>query len=115
MDDVRFIEGLAVYEDLLIHKLQMVARQTDDTLHEMRMILVGIFENDDVAALEVAVRKKFFVPMPAAAEDEFVDEEMITDKQGALHRRGRNLEGLDDETCTEEGENYGHQERFEIF
>src|SRR5258705_4695813 len=85
MDHVGFIQGFAVDEDLLVHNLQTIAGKADDALHEVRMILVRIFEDDDVAALEIAVWKKLFVPVAAAAKDEFVDEEMIPYEEGLFH------------------------------
>ncbi len=88
----------------------MIAGQADDAFHEMRMIQIRIFEDNDVAALKIAVGQKLFVPMAAAAENEFVDQEMIADKQRAFHGRRRNLESLDDETGAEEGENHRHQQ-----
>jgi len=115
MDDIGFVEQLAVDEDLLVDDFQVIAGQTDDALHEMRMVLIRIFEDDDVAALEITVGKKFFVPMTTATEDKFVDEEMVADEEGFLHRRRRNLEGLDDEAGAEEGEDHGYEKRFKIF
>src|SRR6266481_5113911 len=85
MDHVGFIQGFAVDEDLLVHNLQTIAGKADDALHEVRMILVRIFEDDDIAALEVAVWKKVFVPVAAAAKDEFVDEQMIAYEEGLFH------------------------------
>src|SRR5260221_1541827 len=104
------VQHFAVDEDLLIDNLQVISRQANDALHEMRMILIGIFENDYIAAFEIAVRKKLFVPVAAAPEDKFVDQEMIADEKRFLHRRRRNLESLDDETGAEKGKNHGNQE-----
>src|SRR5208337_163096 len=115
VDHVRLVERLAVDVDLLIDNFQVIPGQTDDTFYEMRMVLVGIFENNDVAALQVAIGKKFFVPLAAPAENKFVDQQVIANEQGALHRRRGNLEGLDDEAGAEQRENDGNQERFEIF
>ena len=72
VDDVGFIKGFAVDEDLLVDDFQPIAGQTDDALHEMRMVLIRIFEDDDVAALEVTVRQKLLVPMTASTENESV-------------------------------------------
>src|SRR5467141_3298461 len=85
VDDVGFIQGFAVDEDLLVDNLQTIPGKADDALHEVRMILVRIFEDDDIAALEVAVWKKLFIPVAAAAKDEFVDEEMIAYEEGLFH------------------------------
>src|SRR5882724_3725056 len=114
VDHIGFIEGFAVDEDLLIDNLQVISRQANDALHEMRMILIGIFEDNDIAAFEIAVRKKLFVPVAAAAEDKFVDQEMIADEKRFLHRRRRNLEGLNNEAGPEKGKNHSNQKRFEI-
>ena len=85
MDDVGFVEQFAIDENLLVNNFQTIAGEANDAFHEMRMILIRKFEDDDVAALQVAVWKKLFVPVAAAAKDEFVDEEMIAYEEGLFH------------------------------
>ena len=115
VDDVRLVEQFSVDVDLLIDDFEVVAGEADDALHEVRMILIRKFEDDDVAALETAVGKKLVVPLAAAAKDELVDEQVIADEQGAFHGLRRNFEGLNNETGAEEGEDDGDEQRFEIF
>src|ERR1700746_1919576 len=79
------------------------------------MIVKGKLENDNVAAANGTVRKKFFVPRAAPFEDKFVHEKVIADQQRGFHGLRRNLEGLDDEGGAEEGEKKGDKQRFRIF
>src|ERR1700722_14809113 len=79
MHDVRLVQLLAVDVHLLVDELYMISRQTDDAFHVMGMIQVWIFENDDIAALQRTVRQKLFIPGAVAAEDKFVDQQMVAD------------------------------------
>ena len=79
MHHVGLIQKLAIDVHLLVDELYMISRQTDDALHVMGMIQVWIFENDDVAALQRTIRQELFVPGAVAAEDKFVDQQMVAD------------------------------------
>src|SRR5256885_78890 len=93
----------------------MITGQTDDTLHEVLMILKGILENDDVTALERTIRQHLFKPGASAAKDELVDQEMVANQERGLHGGGRNLESLDNKAGAEERKNHGYQQGLEIF
>ena len=49
---VRLVERLAVDVDLLLAHFDRLARQPDDALDEVALRLLGILEDDDVAALD---------------------------------------------------------------
>ena len=72
VDNVRLLEWLAIDVDALIDDPEAIAGQADDAFHVVRMIVKGKLENDNVAAANGTVRKKFFVPRAAPFEDEFV-------------------------------------------
>jgi hypothetical protein len=46
---------VTVDEDFLVPQLQRVAGQADDPLDEVALRLVGVLEDDDVAATDVAL------------------------------------------------------------
>src|SRR5580698_9332762 len=81
----------------------------------MLMVSVGVFEDDDVAALQRTVGEQLLIPRSAAAKDELVDEEMVANLQRSLHRSGGNLERLNHEAGPKEREKHGHQQRFQVF
>ena len=62
MHGVGFIQALPVDVDLPVDHFQAVARQPNDALYEMLMVRKGIFENDNVAALQLPVREQLFIP-----------------------------------------------------
>src|SRR6516164_10187838 len=92
----------------------MVTRKSDDPLHKVLMIGVGIFENDDIATSQRAVWQKLLIPGPRSSENELIYQQMVADQQGPLHRRGRDLKGLHDKAGSEEGKNHRYQERFHV-
>ena len=85
MHDVGLIQKLSIDENALIHKLEVVAGQADDALHVVGVILIGIFEDDDVAALQRAIRKNFFIPRAVPAENKFVHQQVVANQERALH------------------------------
>src|ERR1700756_4666501 len=115
MIGVRFIQPLALSIDLLVYDFDPVAGDPDDAFDVMRMILEGEFEYDDVTAANGTVRQEFFVPRVPPAKNKFVYQQMIAHKQSGFHGLGGNLEGLDDKRRPEQRQNYGNQERLDIF
>ena len=91
------------------------ARQADHALHVVRMIVEWKFEDDDVAAADIAIGQKFFVPRAGSLEDEFVHEDVVADQQRRFHRARRNFEGLHDEGGAEERQQHRHQQHFQKF
>src|SRR5579863_1628429 len=79
------------------------------------MIVVGKLENDDVAAANRTVRKKFFIPRAPPFKDKFVHEKVIANQQRGFHGLRRYLKGLNDKRGAEEGEKNGDKQRFRIF
>ena len=115
VDYIRFGERAAIDINLLVDDADAVAGQADDALHIVRMVIKGKFEDNHVATADRAIRKNFFIPRVAPFENEFIDEQMIANKQSWLHGLRGNLEGLDDEGGAEKREQHGDQKRFEIF
>ena len=58
MDNVRFLQRLAVHEDLLVDELDPIARQSDAALHVIHGDERGMLEHDDVAALHILIRQQ---------------------------------------------------------
>src|ERR1700731_3674489 len=81
----------------------------------MLVVGIGIFENDNVAAFELTIRQNLLVPGTGSAENEFVYEQVIADQQGAFHGSRGDLESLNDKACAEQGPDYRHEERLQIF
>src|SRR5207237_7702321 len=75
--------------------------------------ITGIFENDDVSALDLALRKKG--KARAGRKNKFIDEQMIADRDRILHRAGGNLDGLNDKGHAKQSHDYRDDRRFEIF
>src|SRR5262249_24001123 len=87
MHDVRLIQELSIYVHVAIDDFQAVAGQTNHTFNEMLMVIVGILEDNNVAALQRAIREELLVPsVSSSAKNEFVDEQMIPDEKRLLHR-----------------------------
>ena len=110
MNNVRLVEQLAIDIDSLVHNFHAISRQPDHALHEVLMLLIGKFENDDVATLERAVGQQFLVPAAGAAKNELVDQQMVANEQCPFHGGRGNLESLHNEGGSEQGQDYGNEE-----
>src|SRR4029079_9865503 len=95
-DDVRLAHGGTVDDHLLIDEADVIARNTDHTLHEVLRWMHRVTEDDDVAAMDLGVGKNVS-PESAAGVMDLIDEQVIADQQGVLHRFRGDLERLDDE------------------
>src|SRR4029077_13722688 len=115
MIGIGFSEPLAIAINLLVNDFDPIARHSDNTLHVMRMVLERKFEYDNVAAANGTIGQHRFIPGIAAAKNELVYEQMIAHQQSGFHGLRRNLKGLDDEGSPKERQNYGHEQRFDIF
>src|SRR6267143_4436969 len=115
MHGVRLIQEFGIDIDVPVDDLHVVARQSNDTLDEMLVVCERILENDNVAALQLPVRKDLFIPGAGAAENKFVYQQVIADQQGAFHRGRGNFEGLHDEAGSKQGQDDRHQERLQVF
>src|SRR5580658_8296991 len=80
----------------------------------MRMVIKRKFENDDIAAPDLAIGQKFFVPRSVAAKYKFVHQKMIADQKRGLHRLRRNLESLNDEGGAKKSQQNCDQKRLGI-
>ena len=115
VNDIRFVELLAVDVNLGIGNTDAVAGKANGALDVVRVIVEGKFEDDDVTAANVAVGEEFFVGVAATFEDEFIDQEIVADQESFLHGAGGNFKGLDDEGGAEEDDENGDEERFGVF
>jgi hypothetical protein len=80
-----------------------------------RMIVKRKFEDDDVAATNIAIRQEFVVPRAGTFEDKFVHEDVVADQKRRFHGPRGNFERLHDESGTEEREQHRHQQHFQKF
>src|SRR5260370_42220005 len=76
---VWFIEALPVDEHIPVDQLQAITGEDDDPLHEMLVIGVRVLENNDVTALELAVRKYFFVPSSGPPKNKVDHQKLVAD------------------------------------
>src|SRR2546426_762775 len=78
------------------------------------MIRIWKFEHDDVAAFEGAIWKEFLVPSSSAAENKFVNQQVIAYQQRLFHGRRRNLECLHHESGAKKRKDHCNQQRFQV-
>src|SRR5215472_1138642 len=97
VNDIRLAEQFPIDVHFLVHDLDAVAGQTDHALHEVLVFLVRKLENNNVAALKIAVGQNLLVPRTGAAEDKLVDQQVVANEQSAFHGSGGNLKSLHDE------------------
>jgi hypothetical protein len=106
----------AVEVDDAVAQVEVVAGDADDALDEVeiRGFGVGLEEDDDVAAFDLAVEDEGR-PFCWGGEGDAVDENVIADEQGLLHGGGGNLEVLEDEGHDEETDGEDGADRGERF
>ena len=98
-----------VDEELLVPDRNDVARQTDDPLDEISLRVLRILEDEDISAADWAEREKTLErSSPVRREDELVDEQVVADEDGFLHRGRRHLEGLHEKRPDVEREDHRH-------
>ena len=105
---------LSVDEERLVADLHGVAGPGDRALDEHVAgvdVVARLLEDDDVAAVHVAVREEPRQRRQPRRVGELVDEQVVADEDRRLHRAGRDLVGLDDERPDEEDEDAGDEER----
>src|SRR5437764_12048402 len=88
---------LSINKDTILADFDAIARQSDDALDVVGLVrnvirpsiafrvirVAWILEDDDVAALNLALRQEW--KRLAGSEDELVDEQMIADSNRVLH------------------------------
>jgi len=95
-------------------QLDAVARHADAAFDQIDFELLWRPEDDDVAALDVAPGQDVGERSRLFAEDESVDDQMVTDEERVDHRLARNVEGLEDESVGEAKKDPGDHEGLEI-
>jgi hypothetical protein len=97
--------GNAVEVDDAVAEVDVVAGDADGALDEEQVggLGLGLEEDDDVAAVDVAVEGKG-CPFGGGREGDSIDEDVVADEQGADHRGRGDLEVLEDEGHDEEGD-----------
>src|SRR5262249_32598502 len=81
----------------LVLQVDLISRNTDDTLDEVDRWVHRVAEHDNVTALDVAVGKN---PAPCAAgigKVQLIGQKEIADEQGVFHRLGGHAKSLHDE------------------
>jgi hypothetical protein len=98
LDGLGFVLGDAVEVDDAVAEMDAVPREADGTLDqdEVGALGVGLVEDDDVAASDVAVVGEGG-PGRGRGEGGAIDEDVVADEQGLLHRARGDLEVLEDE------------------
>ena len=95
--------------------LELVAGDGDDPLDEVLLRLLGVSEDDDVAAARrEALPEARLRPGDGRAVGELVDEDVVADLERRDHRPARDLEGLDHEGTQAERDERGHQDGFDV-
>ena len=96
MPGLRLVLRDAVEVDDTVAEVDAIAGDADGALDEEEIGLAGFEEDDDVAALDVAIEGEWG-PFGGRGEGDAVDEDVVADEQG-LHHGGRgDLEVLEDE------------------
>ena len=101
MPGLRLVLPLSVQIDIALVQVQMIARDSDDTLDQEHIRIAGLEEDDDVPAVHGAIAHK---GRPAGGRSEIgaVDQYVIAYEKCVLHRAGGNDEVLEDEGKDEE-------------
>src|SRR5580765_3535841 len=79
----------------------MISRHANYTLHKVLLRIHRIMEHNDVPARDLLIRHHM-VANPGSAIAQLVDEQIVPNQQGILHRLRGNLEGLHDESDHED-------------
>src|SRR5215468_7513360 len=100
MHDIGLVELFAISIHRAVDEVDPVARNSDDSLHDIKPRLGGRKENDDVSPLDVAIRQDRH-PGCFWSELFAIDEDVVADEECVLHGTRRDLECLEDE-CDDE-------------
>ncbi len=94
VQDVRLLQLLPVAVHHPVAKVDVVAGNADDALHHIQARFRRREKDDDIAALNLPVRDHRARPPGFRGQGHAVDEDVVADEQGVLHRAGGDLEGL---------------------
>src|SRR5579864_4902146 len=110
------VHRLAVDGQPLVDDADDVAGHADAAFHHVDAeVLLGA-EDDDVAPPHRAQGQQLALEIRGRrAIDEPVDEEVVPDQQGVLHRATGNVEGLNHERVRELTEDGGDDQRLQVF
>lgn len=111
-DGVGLRDGGAVDEELAAVHVDPVAGESRDAFYDVVSRIEREVEDDDVAAVDGLIWQQGR-PVAGGSVDGFVDEEEVSDEQGALHGFRWNAEGLHDEAEHEESDDDDAEERAE--
>ncbi len=103
--DVGFVDFLAVNEELALNDADAVAGNSDDALDEVSGL--GVMEDDDVAALDVAIGKDPTGEFSGGGVNLLVHQEKVADEKGSLHAFRWNEERLKDKGEKKESDDDG--------
>jgi len=94
--DIRLRDLLTVNENCFFPRFDSVAFYADYSLYEVPALVFGIFEDDYITTFGLPDCKNPFVgKRHLCSIDEFIDKDMVSDKEGWDHGAGRYLERLD--------------------
>ena len=106
VDDVRFIQFLAIAIDHAVAQVKAVSGNTHDPLDHIQPWFCRRKKDYDISTSYFPIRKQRTSPMRSRRELHTVHKNVVTDQQCVLHGTGGNLEGLHDEGDNEQA---GHQ------
>src|SRR5437868_10207275 len=87
----------SIKNQLAVHHFECIAGKSNDPLHEILCAIDGPLENDNVAALRRAERRKLDAgERNLGAIDKLVHEKKIANLERSLHAPGWDLERLDE-------------------
>src|SRR5215831_6766119 len=95
--------------------LNRIARQTYYPFYIINLRVARKLEHNDVAAPDPPVRQNRKLYAVLRAEEEFIDQQVIADEYSVLHRSGRHLHRLDDESHSKQRHYKGHNRRLKVF
>jgi len=106
----------AVDMDLLILDLDFFAFLGNDSFYEVFIQFIGVFEHEDIVALEFLSGKYFFFPsINSIGVCKFVYQQKISDQQRRFHAPGGDLKGLNHKGHDEENEDRRFGDQLKIF
>ena len=111
-DRVAVVLANSVDVHMLVDEPHMISGNGDHALDEVLLGIHGIAKDDDVLPLDTVVGHQP-VPQSRMSVVRLVDQQVIADQQGLLHRLGRYLERLHNKRNHEDRDHDGAGQRLE--
>ncbi len=92
---VGLVDGMAVEDELFVGQVDAIAGDADGALDEGLADIHGIAEDDDVAAVDVAIGEQEARGGAGRRVGELIDQQVVADEEGVFHGAGGDDESLD--------------------